>query len=79
MKTGGAGVYVVYPDGTDSTFSRASIFCCNYSSKAHVLSTAAEIIISSIFPAQQIVFLTTAMSVLQAHNSYTLFFRLKEP
>ena len=73
MKNGGAGVYVVYPEiGNESTCSPTGTFCSNYSAEVRALSIAAEIIKNTTSQCQQVVFLTDAMSVLQALESNKL-------
>ncbi|KAK7111001.1 hypothetical protein V1264_014788 [Littorina saxatilis] len=66
-RDGGAGVLVRYPEGEAQTVSiPTGLHCTNYSAEVQALRTAATIVDGSDHECPQVVFLTDAMSALQA-------------
>ena len=64
---GGAGVYVKYPDGTDDRLSFATgLYSTNYKAETEPLRAAAAHIENSPHLSHRVVFLSDALSVLQA-------------
>ena len=64
---GGAGVYVKYPDGTDDRLSFATgLYSTNYKAEAEALRAAAAHIENSPHLSHRVVFLSDALSALQA-------------
>ena len=64
---GGAGVYVKYPDGTDDRLSFATgLYSTNYKAETEALRAAAKHIENSPHLSHRVVFLSDALSVLQA-------------
>jgi len=64
---GGAGVYIQYPNGQWQAEAKATgLHCTNYRSEEEALISAANIISCKAGPDDQVVFLTDALSVLQA-------------
>ncbi|KAK7087559.1 hypothetical protein V1264_021593 [Littorina saxatilis] len=67
VRDGGAGVLVRYPEGEAQTASiPTGLHCTNYSAEVQALKTAATIVDGSDHECPQVVFLTDAMSALQA-------------
>ncbi|XP_070188910.1 ribonuclease H-like [Littorina saxatilis] len=67
VRDGGAGVLVRYPEGEAQTASiPTGLHCTNYSAEVQALRTAATIVDGSDHECPQVVFLTDAMSALQA-------------
>ena len=64
---GGAGVYVKYPDGTDNRLSFATgLYSTNYKAETEALRAAAAHIENSPHLSHRVVFLSDALSVVQA-------------
>ena len=64
---GGAGVYVKYPDGTDDRLSfPTGLYSTNYKAETEALRAAATHIENSPHLSHRVVFLSDALSVLQA-------------
>ncbi|KAK3796297.1 hypothetical protein RRG08_064402 [Elysia crispata] len=64
---GGAGVYVKYPDGTDDRLSfETGLYSTNYKAETEALRAAAAHIENSPHLSHRVVFLSDALSVLQA-------------
>ena len=69
-RCGGAGVYIRYPSGEQQTQSTATgAYCTNYKAEVEAIILAANTIRSRVDHNTQVVFLTDALSVLQAFNS----------
>ena len=68
---GGAGIYILYPDGTVATESvPTGTHCSNYKAEVQALLTASRMVKNtSRRECKQVVFLTDALSVLEALNS----------
>ena len=70
IQNGGAGVYIQYPDGQwEAEAVPTGLHCTNYRAEVEALVHAANIISSKTNTDSQVVFLTDALSVLQAANS----------
>lgn len=64
---GGAGVYMTTPGGQDTTASiPTGKLCSNYAAEVHALTKAAELVRDSHSDCHQVVFLTDALSALEA-------------
>ena len=64
---GGAGVYLRYPDGqTETVAMPTGKHCSNYSAEVQALMAAASVVQRASSEFQQVVFLTDALSVLEA-------------
>ena len=73
IKNGGAGVYVQCPSGQwDATSFPTGLHCTNYRAEEEALTQAAINISSRVDTSTQVVFLTDALSVLQALNNNKL-------
>ena len=73
IQNGGAGVYIQFPDGQKHADAIATgIHCTNYKAEVEALVHAANISSSKAGPDSQVVFLTDALSVLQAANNNNL-------
>ena len=67
MKDGGADVYIRYPDGsTTSKATHTGIHCSNYRAEVQALKLAKETVQGGPQGCTQVVFLTDALSVLEA-------------
>ena len=67
VRNGGAGVYIQYPSGeTHAEAKPTGLHCTNYRAEAEALTHAANTISSRTDQDTQVVFLTDALSVLQA-------------
>ena len=70
IRCGGAGVYVQYPGGREDRICLATgLYCTNYRAEAEALKTAAAHIEISPHASHNVVFLTDALSILQALQS----------
>ena len=70
VKNGGAGVYIQYPSGERTEEALPTgLHCTNYKAEVDALTKAAHIIATRADHNIQVVFLTDALSVLQAYNS----------
>ena len=70
VRNGGAGVYIQYPEGREDRLSLATgRYSTNYKAEAEALKTAAAHLKDRPFTSHNIVFLTDALSVLQALQS----------
>ena len=66
-RNGGAGVFILYPDGVETSLTFATgIHSTNYKSEAVAIEKAATHIANKQLPPQNIVFLTDASSVVEA-------------
>jgi ribonuclease HI len=64
---GGAGIYIQYPNGEQQSEAiPTSLHCSNYKTEGEAISTASHTIKCKVHNAIQVVFLTDAISVLQA-------------
>ncbi|KAK7093030.1 hypothetical protein V1264_008689 [Littorina saxatilis] len=70
VKSGGAGVHIQYPGGerTEETLP-TGLYCTNYKAEVDALIQAAHTIATRADHNTNVVFLTDALSVLQAYNS----------
>ena len=67
VRNGGAGVYIQFPSGETQTEAKPTgLHCTNYRAEVEALTHAANTISSRIDQDKQVVFLTDALSVLQA-------------
>ncbi|KAL8604431.1 hypothetical protein ACOMHN_042260 [Nucella lapillus] len=70
IRNGGAGVYVQYPGGREEKICLATgLYSTNYRAEAEALKTAAAHIEVSPITSHNVVFLTDALSILQALRS----------
>ena len=70
VKSGGAGVHIQYPSGERTEEALPTgLHCTNYKAEVDALTQAAHTIATSADRTTQVVFLTDALSVLQAYNS----------
>ena len=70
VKSGGAGVYIQYPNGEQKEEALPTgLFCTNFKAEVEALIQAAHTIAIGADQNTQVVFLTDAQSVLQAYNS----------
>lgn len=70
VKNGGAGIYIQYPNGERTEEALPTgLYCTNYKAEVDALIKAADTIASRADQNTQVVFLTDALSVLQAYNS----------
>ena len=70
VKNGGAGIYIKYPTGEwQAEAIPTGLHCTNYKAEIEALRIAAEIISKVTDNSTQVVFLTDALSVLQALTS----------
>ena len=70
VRSGGAGFYIQYPVGREDRLSLATgLYSTNYRAEAEALKTAAAHIETSPHASHNVVFLTDALSVLQAPQS----------
>ena len=70
VRNGGAGVLIRYPNGENQTASAATgSHCTNYNAEVQALLLAATMVHNTRNECQQVVFLSDAMSVLQALNA----------
>ena len=70
VRCGGAGVYIQYPGGREDMLSLATgLYSTNYRAEAEALKTAAAHIEDSPHASHNVVFLTDALSILQALQS----------
>ena len=70
VRNGGAGIYIQYPGGREDRICFATgLFSTNYKAEAEALKAAAAHIEKSTFSSPSVVFLTDALSVLQALQS----------
>ena len=73
VKNGGAGVFIQYPSGERQAEAiPTGLHCTNYRAEEEALIHAANIISSRVSQDTQVVFLTDALSVLQAVNTNSL-------
>ncbi|KAK7095608.1 hypothetical protein V1264_004997 [Littorina saxatilis] len=73
VKRGGAGVYIQHPSGEwQAEAIPTGLHCTNYRAEVEALIHAANTISSKVNPDTQVVFLTDALSVLQAVNNNKL-------
>jgi len=73
IQRGGAGVYIQFPDGQwQAAAVPTGLHCTNYKAEVEALIHAANIISGKTDPDSQVVFLTDALSVLQAANNNKL-------
>ena len=73
VTNGGAGVLVHFPGGQKvSASAAAGRHCSNYSAETEALIQAASIVQSSDHDCKQVVFLSDALSVLQAYQNHKL-------
>lgn len=73
ISCGGAGVYTQYPSGEWQTEAAPTgKYCTNYKAEIEALILAANTICSRVDQNTQVVFLTDALSVLQAYNGSQL-------
>ena len=73
VRHGGAGVYIQYPSGeTQAEAKPTGLHCTNYRAEVEALILAANTISSRIDQNTQVVFLTDALSVLQAMTNSKL-------
>ena len=71
VKNGGAGIYIKYPDGQDEQISEATgVFSTNYKAVVLAIQIAATHVINSPHTSKNVVFLSDAMSVLQAIETH---------
>ena len=67
VRNGGAGIFIQYPGGREDRISiPTGTFSTNYKAEADALSTAATFIETSPHSSKNVVFLSDALSVLQA-------------
>jgi len=70
VKSGGAGVYIQHPSGERTEEALPTgLHCTNYKAEVEALIQAAHTIAMRADRTTQVVFLTDALSVLQAYNS----------
>ena len=73
VKSGGAGVHIQYPSGEQEEQALPTgLHCTNYKAEIDALTQAAHTIAMRADRTTQVVFLTDALSVLQAYNSNRL-------
>ena len=73
VKSGGAGVYIQYPSGERQAEAiPTGLHCTNYKAEEEALIHAANLISSRVDSDTQVVFLTDALSVLQAMTNNKL-------
>ena len=70
VRCGGAGVYIQYPGGREDRLCLATgLYSTNYRAEAEAMKTAAAHIEASTHASHNVVFLTDALSILQALQS----------